>query len=157
VGIVAGSLAGSRERTLAELRRRFLLGLLLVGLGFVGAAEAPAYTPALVTFLVAGVGNGLVVVNERLLIQRSVADALMGRIFATGDALGNALFTMAFLGAGALLTLMGTRALLTIAGAGAMVVWALAAVALRGRPAARPKAQPPEGSKPVAARERSLS
>jgi MFS family permease len=136
LGIAAGSLTGGRERGLPALRRRFLAGLLLVAAGFAGSAAAPAYETAVVTFLAAGVGNGLVVVNERLIIQHSVADALMGRVFAAGAALDNALFTVAFLGAGALLTVMGTRAVLAIAGAGTLAVWAGAAVALRApRPA----------------------
>jgi MFS family permease len=156
IGIACGSLAGGRERDHAELRRRFLAGLLLVGLGFAGSAAAPVFPSALVTFLVAGVGNGLVVVHERLLIQLSVPDALMGRVFAAGDALGNALFAAAFLGAGALLTLMGTRPLLAIAGGGALVVWAAAAVALRGRWEPAPQPQPAETPSPTVARERSL-
>jgi MFS family permease len=157
LGIAGGSLAGSRERGHPELRRRFLLGLLLVGLGFAGSAAAPTYPSALVTFLAAGVGNGLVVVHERLLIQLSVADALMGRVFAAGDALGNALFAAAFLGAGALLTVMGSRPLLATAGAGTLVDWAVAAAALRGRWEQRPQHQPSGTGEPVAARERSLS
>jgi MFS family permease len=139
LGIAAGSLAVGGERDQVELRRRFLLGLLLVGLGFAGSAAAPAYGVALGTFLVAGIGNGLVVVHERLLIQLSVPDALMGRVFAAGDALGYGLFTAAFLGAGALLTVMGTRPLLAISALGTLVVWAVAARALAQlRPGAPP-------------------
>jgi MFS family permease len=156
IGIASGSLAGGRARDPAELRRRFLAGLLLVGLGFAGSAAAPVYASALVTFFAAGVGNGLVVVHERLLIQLSVADGLLGRVFAAGDALGNALFAAAFLGAGALLTVMGPRPLLAIAGGGALAVWAMAAVALRGRWEPHPPAQPAESGTPTGARERSL-
>jgi MFS family permease len=130
-GVVAGSLAGGRGGAPAELKRRFLLGLLAVAAGFAAAGLAPTYVVALGAFLLAGLGNGLVLVHERLILQRTVSDGLMGRVFGVRDALGSWAFAAAFVGAGAILALVGTRPLFLIAGAGVLAVWAVAALALR--------------------------
>lgn len=131
LGIVAGSLSGIRSVGMEEARRAYLLGFLALAAGFAASAAAPTYAAALLTFFVAGAGNGLIAVNERLLIQRTVPDGLMGRVFGTQDALASALFTVAFLGAGGLLSLVGPRVVLLLSGIGALVVWAGASRALR--------------------------
>jgi MFS family permease len=130
-GVVAGSLAGGRGGAPAELKRRFLIGLLAVAAGFAAAGLAPTYVVALGAFLLAGLGNGLVLVHELLILQRTVPDRLMGRVFGVRDALGSWAFAAAFVGAGAILALVGTRPLFLIAGAGVLAVWAVAALALR--------------------------
>ena len=131
-GVIGGSLTGGRGGAPAALKRRFLAGLLAVAAGFVAAGLAPTYVVALGAFLLAGVGNGLVLVHERLILQRTVPDRLMGRVFGVRDALGSWSFAAAFVGAGAILTLVGTRPLFLIAGAGVLLVWAAATLVLRG-------------------------
>lgn len=139
-GVVVGSLAGGRSGVLAGLARSWSIGLLVVSAGFVASALAPTYATALGAFALAGLGNGLVLVNERLFLQRSVSSDLLGRVFGVRDTLGSWAFATAFVGAGALLALVGTRTVFLIAGGGVLVVWALATVAIRsagvGRPAA---------------------
>lgn len=132
VGVIAGSLAGSRADTPAKQKRNYLLGLLGVAVGLVASGLAPSYGVAIATFGLTGVGNGLVLVHERLLMQRTVPDGLMGRVFGVRDGLGAWGFGLAFAGAGAILALIGTRPLFLVAGAGALVVWAVSALALRG-------------------------
>jgi MFS family permease len=132
LGVIVGSLAGGGGGPPRLLKRRFLLGLLAVAAGFAAAGLAPAYATALAAFGLAGVGNGLVLVHERLILQETVPDSLMGRVFGVRDALGSWAFAAAFLGAGAILTVVGTRPLFLIAGAGVLLVWAVAAIALRG-------------------------
>ena len=56
---------------------------------------------------------------------------LLGRVFGIKDALTSAAFGIAFLTAGALVSLLGVRELLAVAGAGALFVWAAAALVLR--------------------------
>lgn len=139
LGVILGSLAGGRGGDPAALKRRFLAGILATAGGLAAAAIAPGYGAALGAFLLVGVGNGLVLVHVRLILQRTVSDRLRGRIFGVRDTLDSWAFAAAFAGAGAILSVVGTRSLLLIAGGGTLAVWALAALALRSaweRPAA---------------------
>lgn len=131
LGFVAGSLSGSRGGEPAALKRRFLGGLALVGAGFVACGIAPSFGAALPAFALAGIGNGLLLVYERLLIQTTVEDSLMARVFGIRDGLSAWAFAAAFLTAGALIEAFGTRTVLLIAGGGGLLVWALSRYALR--------------------------
>jgi hypothetical protein len=104
----------------------------VVALGLLSLAVVPVLAAAFAVFAVIGWGNGLVIVHERLLMQRTVADALMGRAYAAADTLGSWAFAAAFLGAGAIVSLIGTRELFALAGVGGIAVWAAAIVGLRG-------------------------
>jgi len=130
-GVIAGSLTGSRGGTLAELKRRYLLGLVVVAVGFFSTGVAPVFASALATFAVAGLGNGLVMVHERLLIQNTVSDTFMGRAFGVKDSLNAGAFAIAYAAAGGIASLAGTRPMFLLAGAGVAVVWIGAAFALR--------------------------
>lgn len=141
VGFITGSFAGAKGGPAPLLKRRFLAGLLffaggLLATGLTGFAAGPAPTGvafalALLTFGVAGFGNGLVLVYERLLIQADVPDRLVGRVFGIRDALSSWAFAVAFLGAGALLQVIDARELISIAGCLGLVMCALSAFALR--------------------------
>ncbi|MEA2374108.1 MAG: hypothetical protein QOD53_571 [Thermoleophilaceae bacterium] len=131
LGFVAGSLTGARGRDLAELKRRYLGGILIMGLGLVLSGVAPLFGAALVAFAVTGFGNGLVLVNERLIFQQVVPDRLMGRLFALADTAGSWAFAIAFVAAGALLAVAGTRTLFLVAGAGGIAIWAASSYGLR--------------------------
>ena len=131
LGVVAGSLGGTRAGALGDLKRRYLAGLLLLGIGLAAAGAAPGLAAALLAFALGGLGNGLVVVHERLILQRAVDDRWLGRVFGVSDALGAWAFAGAFLGAGALLSLIDPRELFLIAGAGALAVWLASTIALR--------------------------
>lgn len=132
LGFVAGSLMGAKGGSLARLKHRYLLGLLLMATGFVAAGLSPVYEMAAGMFALAGLGNGLILVHERLLIQDSVAQSIMGRVFGVKDALTAWAFALAFLAAGGLLELVDPGTALVAAGIGGLVAWALAAVLLRG-------------------------
>ena len=69
VGFIGGSLSGAQGGAPAFLKRRYLLGGFLMALGFMTSGLAPSVAAAVVTFLAAGYGNGLLLVYERLLIQ----------------------------------------------------------------------------------------
>lgn len=131
LGFIAGSIAGSKGGELRLLKRRYLIGVAVMGIGFVGAGLSPTLPLALGAFAVAGVGNGLLLVYERLIIQALVPDELSGRIFGVKDALTAWAFGLAFVSAGGLIELLGVRELLVLAGAGAMFVWAISAIILR--------------------------
>lgn len=131
LGFVIGSLSGSRGGAPDALKRRFLGGLGLVGAGFLACGIAPTVAAALPAFALAGVGNGIALVHERLLIQTTVADTLMARVFGARDGLNAWTFATAFVAAGALIELLGIRTVVQLAGVGGLVVWALSTVALR--------------------------
>ena len=132
LGFVAGSLSGSRGGSPAVLKRRFLGGLGLVGAGFVACGLAPTFATALPAFALAGVGNGLILVYERLLIQTTVPDQLMARVFGAKDGLTAWAFALAFLVAGGLIEGLGVRAVLVLAGVGGLLVWMISSLLLRG-------------------------
>jgi MFS family permease len=131
LGFVAGSLSGSKGGSAAELRTRFLIGLSVVSFGFVACGLAPSFAIAMPAFALAGVGNGIVLVYERLLIQTNVPDRLMARVFGVKDGLTAWAFAVAFVAAGGLVDALGPRTLILAAGAGGLVVWAGARIALR--------------------------
>ncbi len=134
VGIVAGSLSGVRAGGPREYEARYLVGALAVAAGLIGLAVSPVYSVAAVAFLVLGVGNGVVVVHERLIFQAFVPERLTGRAFAVLDALGSWAFGAAYIVAGLLVALAGTRACLAVAGGGVTLVWLVTAAALRREP-----------------------
>jgi MFS family permease len=131
LGFVGGSLSGSRGGEAAVLKRRFLGGLALVGAGFIACGIAPDFAVAIPAFALAGVGNGLLLVYERLLIQTTVDDTVMARAFGVRDALSGWAFAAAFLAAGALIEVWGVRTVLIVAGTGSLLVWGVSTIALR--------------------------
>jgi MFS family permease len=143
VGIIAGSLSGARSGGLREYEARYLFGALAVAAGLIGLALSPAYAVAIPAFLILGIGNGIVVVHERLIFQATVPERLTGRAFAVLDGLGSWAFGAAYLVAAVIVALLGTRACIAVAGGGVLIVWVLTAGALR-RAAAMPEAALPE-------------
>jgi len=130
-GFIAGSLAGAGGGAPPQLKRRYLTGLAVIGGGLLASGLAPDLWLALAAFAVAGFGNGLMLVYERLLIQATVPDRFSARVFGVKDALTAWAFAIAFLSAGALISATNPRDLIVIAGAGGLVVWAVAVFALR--------------------------
>jgi MFS family permease len=130
LGFIGGSLAGSQGGSPQLLRRRFLQGAFLMGFGFLLTGLAPSFVLALLTFTIAGAGNGMLLVHERVIVQATVSDALMGRTFGVKDALASWAFGMAFFAAGGLLTAIDSRELIIGVGVGGLVVAAVVAAAL---------------------------
>jgi MFS family permease len=126
LGVVIGSLSGSHGGDGSLLKRRYLQGLLLMGIGLLLCGFAPGIEVAMATFALAGAGNGLVLVYERLLIQATVPDTLAGRLFGIKDALTAWAFGLGFIVAGAVVALVGPRPMIIAAGAGGVLVSGLA-------------------------------
>jgi MFS family permease len=131
-GFIGGSLTGTAGAAPAVLKRRFGIGLLALGAGFIATGAAPGYATALVAFALGGFGNGMVIVYERQLIQATVPDRLAGRVFGVKDALSAWAFGVAFVCAGGLITLIGVRELLIAAGVGGLLSWFVSRWALAG-------------------------
>jgi MFS family permease len=132
IGFVGGSLSGGKGGAPPHLKRWWLIGLAVIGVGLIACGAAPGLLVATLAFGLTGVGNGLMLVYERLLIQSTVPDRLMGRVFGIKDALTSWPFAIAFLVGGGLVELMGPRALIVVAGAGGIAVWLGSRIALRG-------------------------
>ena len=130
-GFIAGTLSGAAGGELRVLRRRYLTGAFLMAIGFAASGLAPFVATAVVTFLAAGYGNGMLLIYERLLIQALVPDALAGRIFGIRDAITAWAFALGFVVGPLLLDLVGTRATVSVAGLCGLIVWLTTAVALR--------------------------
>ena len=131
LGFVSGSLAGAKGGQPSRLRKRFVQGAFLMGLGCLFAGLSPTVLVALLAFILAGFGNGLLLVHERVIVQQTLPDELLGRAFGMKDALASWALGLAFLGAGGLLTVVGPRALIVGSGVGGLLVAAVCAVAFR--------------------------
>jgi MFS family permease len=129
-GFIAGSLSGSTGGALPYLKRRYLLGTFLMALGFAATGVAPSIAAAGVTSLGAGFGNGLLLVNERLLILGIAPDSLGGRVFGIRDAITAWAFASGFVLGPLLVDLVGTRSMIVAAGLTGTAVWLVAAVGL---------------------------
>src|SRR5207249_10557828 len=111
------------------------------GAGYTLVAVAPDYVLALPAFALAGVGNGALMVHERLLVQSLVAGDAQGRAFGTLEMAASWAFAAALgLGALAVGAASGREALL-VAGLGTLGVWLACALNTSARGARRPGAQ----------------
>jgi hypothetical protein len=122
LGIAVGSLAGGGGGPVPTLTARFTLGLLLSGAGFAGAGLAPHLAVVFAVFTLAGFGNGLTLVHERLFIQATVPDAFSARVFGVRDAVTAWGFAVAFLAAGGLVSAFGAATVILVAGVGVTAV-----------------------------------
>lgn len=133
-GMVAGSWATARAGSeIARLRRRWRFGIALSGLAIAAAALAPNLGFALIAFAMIGVGENLLVGPEMRLVQEMIPASLHGRAFGLKDVLENVAFVVAFIGAGALLSLFGPRIVLLGAGLLTVGLSAVGGLAARGR------------------------
>ena len=133
-GMVAGSWANARAGSdIGGLRRRWLFGIAVSGVAMAAAAAAPNLGVAFVAFALVGLGENLLVGPEMRLVQEMVAEHLLGRVFGFKDVLENIAFVTAFLGAGALLSLVGVRAVFVGAGLLTLALAGVGALAFRTR------------------------
>ena len=116
---------------------------MLLGAGLVGSSVAPVLGAAMATFALSGLGNGLFVVSDRVLLQRIVPERLHGRTFGLLDAVDSWGFGAALIAGGALASAYGGRTTFALAGVGTLLVWLAAARVLRRtRPVLRPALAP---------------
>jgi MFS family permease len=130
IGFVAGSLRVSNGGA-ASLKQRYLAGLAVMGLAGVVVGLAPSLLVVLPALALAGFGNGLLLVHERLLIQSETPEQLHGRVFAIMETLVSWGFASAFLIAGGLTAAAGARPVVLATGVGNVALTVLAIAALR--------------------------
>ncbi len=149
LGMVAGSWTNARAGSNVDgLRRRWLFGIALSGVAMAVAALAPNLPLALVAFAFIGLGENLLVGPEMRLVQELVTERLLGRVFGLKDVLENIAFASAFVGAGALLSVVGVRAVFVAAGVLTMALAAVGALAFHTR-GTRVPSPPPVKPVPV--------
>jgi len=111
LGLVLGSIvAGSvlENRSIAPV---YGGSLLLMALGFGGAAVSPTVWVALPLVVVAGLGNGGAVVCNPLLVQVGAPDRMRGRAFTVVMSINYVAFAGGMVAAGALTDALGPRVL----------------------------------------------
>ena len=133
LGVTTGSVLGARAADGASSGRQYLLGLAVCGVSLAATALVPSWPVALMTFALLGLGNGLALVAENVLLQHVVPDAIKGRVFGLKSALISTSFAVAYFGGGALVALVGARPTFAALGAGCLVVWAVARAVLSAR------------------------
>jgi MFS family permease len=131
VGVMIGSLWGARGADPVTLRRWFVGGCLLVGAAMAASAAVPNVGLAVVTFALTGVGTGVLVANERVLLQTTVSERYLGRVFGIKDMAASWGLGFSFVAGGAIAAALGSRALFALSGAGCLLTATLAAYALR--------------------------
>lgn len=130
VGAVLGSLASARNTTIAQLKRGFLGGLVLLGAGLIGSALAPSLGWALASFVVTGFACSATMTHDRGLRQRLVPGRMLSRTHALVGTLESWGFAGAALLGGTLASLLGARGVFAVSGIALLVIAAAAASAL---------------------------
>src|SRR3954454_10605723 len=138
LGIAGGALAGSSGGGVPRLWARYLVGVAAMGCGYAAAALAPVFLLCLPGFVLAGAGNGLLMVHERLLLQSIVPEAALGRAFGTLDMIASWAFAAALAVGEPSVAGRGSSGALLLTGLGTIVVWLGATL---GSSARRPVAE----------------
>ena len=150
VGLVLGSLVGGELVDRFGMRVPYTFAIGLMALGFGAAAAAPNVWAAGAFVVASGLGNGVAVVCNALLVQRGAPDRLRGRAFSVIMSTGYAVLGVGMVAAGPLTNELGARTAWAIAAilcaAGAAAGFAL----LRGRSDAETDLRP---AKPAPVRE----
>ena len=124
VGAAATVILIGRER----LSRPFLFGVVAVGLPIACVAVVPNVTVALVLLAVSGVGKSFLDVTARTLLQRSVDDDVLARVFGVQEGSNMAAMAVGSVAAPILVAAIGARGAFVAVG---LFLPAIAVLALR--------------------------
>ncbi len=142
VGLVVGSLLAGAWLEQRGMRIPYSVSIALMAVGFAAAAASPNVWVAAAAVVVAGIGNGVAVVTNAVLVQRGAPDRLRGRAFAVVMSVGYGVLGAGMIAAGPLTNALGARVVWGIS-AGLLLVAAAAGFALlRGLPAASARVEP---------------
>lgn len=118
LGVFLGAFSAAALFRRSPFARVYALGFVLLAAGIGLVALLPPFGVAAAILVIGGVGNGLLLTANAILVQRGASDDLRGRSFTIIMSANALVLTFASLGAG----LLADRA-------GARMVWALAAAA----------------------------
>lgn len=130
LGMVLGLAGMTRFSAKHRLKATLIFGMALYGVGSFVTAGSPALWIAAASQLVSGIGNGIEVGCVDVLLQRTVAQGLLGRVFANVYGGASVAAGIAYASAGPLLDLLSARTMFVIVGAGCMTAALLTAVLL---------------------------
>ena len=132
LGVTIGSLLAARGESPALGRRLYLTGIALCAAGMAACAVAPGIAIAAVAFTVIGVGNGLALVSEGVLLQQVIPADIKGRVFGLKSAMISGAFLVAYFGGGLLVAGIGARATFALIAGGSLLVCVIAHAVLAG-------------------------
>jgi MFS family permease len=131
VGLALGSYLAAPAIGKAGLRRHYIGSIMLMALGWGGAALSTSIY-MVVPFVIAGtIGNGAAIVANQLFVQRGAPDRYRGRALATIMSANYAVFGLAMATAGFLTDAIGARAVWLIASGAFFLAAAVAVVSTR--------------------------
>jgi MFS family permease len=128
-GLVIGSLLAGQWLAERGMRIPYGVSIGLMAVGFGLAAIAPNIWLATCAVVIGGLGNGVAVVTNAVLVQRGAPDRLRGRAFAVVMSVGYTVLGLGMIAAGVLTNELGARAVWGIS-AGLLAVAAVVGFAL---------------------------
>jgi MFS family permease len=109
LGLAIGSFGAGTWVERRSVGTVYAASILLQALGVGAAAVAPNVWFSLPCFVLAGIGNGIAVVCNSLLVQRGAPDAIRGRVFTVIMSVNYAVYGLGFVIAGPLTDGVGPR------------------------------------------------
>ncbi|MDA0158959.1 MFS transporter [Solirubrobacter ginsenosidimutans] len=122
LGVTGGALLAARGESPEIGRRLYLGGIAIVGVGMAACALAPVLAVAVGAFFVIGIGNGIALTSENVLLQQLIPDEIKGRVFGLKGAMISGAFLVSYCGGGLLVAAVGTRATFGVIAIGSLVV-----------------------------------
>ena len=109
LGLAVGSFGAGSWVERRSVGTVYAASILLQAIGVTAAAVAPNVWFSLPCFVFAGIGNGIAVVCNSLLVQRGAPDAIRGRVFTVIMSVNYAVYGLGFVIAGPLTDSVGPR------------------------------------------------
>jgi MFS family permease len=109
LGLAVGSFGAGTWVERRSVGTVYASSILLQAVGVAAAAVAPNVWFSLPCFVLAGIGNGIAVVCNSLLVQRGAPDAIRGRVFTVIMSVNYAVYGLGFVIAGPLTDGVGPR------------------------------------------------
>jgi MFS family permease len=109
LGLAVGSFGAGTWVERRSVGTVYAASILLQAVGVAAAAVAPNVWFSLPCFVLAGIGNGIAVVCNSLLVQRGAPDAIRGRVFTVIMSVNYAVYGLGFVIAGPLTDGVGPR------------------------------------------------
>jgi MFS family permease len=115
VGMITGNWV---SRYFNDSQKGYLVGMFLLAVGLIVTSQMVDVVPAMLAFAVAGLGNGMVMVNARTLVVDFVEEKKRGVAYGTKDALESAGLVLSLLSDGFLVDKLGANGLFMLSGVG---------------------------------------